>query len=103
MRRKVRPPKAWLKIKIRTRRQLRVLLMELSRTGNANLSPELDGLRPSAPVPRIPQAGGAYLGLPFPRGGPHFLRTIETKLRRTRPHKRLPSSDALFRMCEACL
>jgi hypothetical protein len=64
--------------------------MELSRTGNANLSPELSGLRPSAPVPRIPQAGGGYLGLPFPHGGPHFFRTIEPRLRRPRPHKRLP-------------
>ena len=25
------------------------------------------------PAPPIPEAGGAYLGLPFPYGGPHFL------------------------------
>jgi hypothetical protein len=55
---------------------------------------------PSAPVPLSPEAGGAYEGLPLPRGGPHFLRTIETS---PAPHKRLLSSDALFRMCEACL
>ena len=30
---------------------------------NANLSTELDGWRPSAPVPYLPKAGGAYSGL----------------------------------------
>jgi hypothetical protein len=46
------------------RRQLLALLMELSRTGNANLSPELDGLSPNS--------GGPYCGLPFPHGGNLF-------------------------------
>jgi hypothetical protein len=53
---------------------------------------------PSAPVPLTPpEAGGAYLGLPFSHGGPHFFEIqnpyFSIRFRRTWTRRYLEMAD----------
>jgi hypothetical protein len=88
------PSKAWLKIKNpKAPAATRAAMDFLDR--ERNLSPELDGLRPSVSI--SPEAGGALLGAAVSRGGPCFMAppsTFSARPRATTPRNGLPNAIA---------